>query len=160
MWYFWFDFASDVSIEGRLTSEHLRLHSPVEQQFMVSHIVLHHALCYLCTHTLSDLVRWVLWDWWHQRMGVAILISSSLSPFCARGQNSRRWCDATCSTCLQTQWDLSAAVCLLSSVDWRDQNLRDYMITLAPSLSLFFNNFLDWKCIDFSLMLSSHLAKK
>lgn len=36
--------------------------------------------------TLSDLVCWVLQGCWHQRMGVAILISSSLSPVCARGQ--------------------------------------------------------------------------
>lgn len=36
--------------------------------------------------TPSDPVCWVLQGWLHQRMGVAILVSSSLSPVCARGQ--------------------------------------------------------------------------
>lgn len=53
----WFDFASNVSIEGRLTSEHLRLHSPVEQQFVVSRIVLRCIVpCVICVRT-----RYQIW---------------------------------------------------------------------------------------------------
>lgn len=114
---------------------------------MLHWIVLYYAACHFVyeqlLRTLSDPVGWALQGWWHQRMGVAILISSSLSPVCAEGQILTG--PVTQHFCRHNEIFLCCLLLSSESSWWRSEFevLYDY---LCASFALsFFNNFLETK---------------